>query len=432
MKRFTLISRISLSCSLVIISLTAGAKQPEGVKKEFTLEECIALATENYPAVKRYGLIEVSKGLIKNNMDKSHMPQTTLSLKGSYQSDVTSVPILVPGMAIDPMSKDQYSAVLNVEQTIWDGGVAKTGKRQADIKAAYDKKEVDVEIYTLKERIQNLYFGTLLVESYLKEISVAQKEIDRIKERVEAYIESGVANNSDLDAVLVERISLMQRERELNSERKSYISMLSSMTGVVMDESTLLITPKPATRREDFQINRPELSLFSMGQELVNHEKSIVDSRNKPKFGAFVQLGYGRPGLNMLKDEFAGFYVAGVRMVWNIGSLYTTKNEKRLLDIRFSNIETQRETFLYNLNAKTAGTSEKMQKIKELLSGDEEMVKIRSRLADSALKKLEAGSISVSDYIKELNLLDNARCTKSRRAIELLMAEYELNYILNN
>ncbi len=432
MNKFTLKSRITISCILILCSLTAAAMHPEEAKKEYTLGECIALATENYPAVKRYGLIESSKGFIISNIEKSHLPQPSLSLKGSYQSDVTSVPILVPGMAIDPMSKDQYSAVLNVEQTIWDGGVAKTGKKQADIKAAFDKKELDIELYTLKERIQNLYFGTLLVESYLKEISVAEKEMDRIKERVEAFIESGVANNSDLDAVLVEKISLKQRARELKSERKSYIAMLSSMTGVAMDESTLLITPEQTFKKADTHINRPELALFGLGQEAVNQEKAMIDSRNRPKFGAFVQLGYGRPGLNMLKDEFAGFYIAGVRVVWNIGSLYTSKNEKRLQDIRYSSIETQRETFLYNINSKSAGTTEKIQKIRELLAGDEEMVKLRSRLAESSLMKLEAGSISVSDYIKELNMLDNARCTKSRRIIELLMAEYELNYILNN
>ncbi len=432
MKRFTIKSRLVLSCFLILISVTAVANQPQRSKREFTLGECIALAIENYPAVKRYSLIEASKELTVNNINKSHLPQPSFSLKGSYQSDVTSVPVLVPGMSIDPMSKDQYSAVLNVEQTIWDGGLSSTGKKQAGIKAEYDKSELEIEIYTLKERIQNLYFGTLLVESYLKEISVAEREIDRIKVRVQAFIESGVANSSDLDAVLVEKVSLQQRARELNSDRKSYIAMLSSMTGAEMDETAVLITPLPEIRKGDYQIKRPELVLFNLGQEITNHEKEMIESRSRPKIGAFVQLGYGRPGLNMLKDEFAGFYTAGVRMVWNLGSYYTKKSEKRLQDLRYNTIETQRETFLYNINSKIAGTNEKIEKIKELLSGDEEMVKLRSRLVESSLKKLEAGSISVSDYIKELNLLDNARCTKSRRIIELLMAEYELNYILNN
>jgi len=432
MKRAIIINRITIVCISVLISSTAGAKLPEGIKKEVTLGECIALATENYPSVKRYNLIETAKEFTVSNINKSLLPQPSLTIKGSYQSDVTSVPVLAPGMSIDPMSKDQYSAILNIEQTIWDGGISAAGKKQAVIKAAYDKSELEIEIYTLKERIQNLYFGILLVESYLKELKVAEKELDRTEERVKAFIESGVANISDFDAVMVEKISLSQRIRELKSERKSYIAMLSSMTGAVMDETIVLLTPEPINENSDFLVKRPELTLFKLGQEITTQEKGVIDSRSRPKLGAFVQLGYGRPGLNMLKDEFTGFYIAGVRMVWNIGSFYTGRNEKRLQDVRFNNIETQRETFLYNINARRVGTSEKIQKIRDLLTGDDEMVKLRSRLAESALIKLEAGTISVSDYIKELNLLDNARCTKGRRTIELLMAEYELSYILNN
>ncbi len=419
-------------CPLMAFTLLATAQIQEAGKREFSLEECIALATENYPLVKRYNLIDLSKEFTINNINKSYLPQPSLSLKGSYQSDVTSVPVIVPGMAIDPMSKDQYSAILSIEQLIWDGGAAEAGKKQAVNRSVYERGEVEVEIYNLKERIQSLFFGILLTESYLNEITVAEREIERLNGVVAAFIESGIANSSDMDALLVEKVSLSQRRRELSSDRKSYITMLSAMTGVKMDESTKLLTPETSGININSLIKRPELDLFKAGQEIVEQEKDIITSRNKPKFGAFVQLGYGRPGLNMLKDEFKGFYIAGVRMVWSIGSLYTAKNEKRIQDLKFSSIDSQRESFLYNVNVKRSGSSEKIRKIEELLAGDEEMVAIRSRLVQFALVKLEAGSISVSDYLKELNLLDGARCTRGRRKIELLMSIYEMKHILNN
>ncbi len=432
MKNTIFINRIILICTLALITYPAGALQKEEDKKQFCLQECIALATENYPAIKKYNMVNLTGELAIRNINKSYLPQPSLSLKGSYQSDVTSIPVLIPGMAVDPMSKDHYLAALNIEQTIWDGGVSSDLKREIQTKALYDRSEIDVEIYSLKERVQNLYFGVLLADSFLKEIYAADKEIERVKERVEAFIESGVANNSDLDAVLVEKISISQRRRELVSDRKSYITMLSEMTGVPMDETVVLVAPQLNSFDRYAENRRPELKLFSTAQEMTIFAKKSIDSRSKPKFGAFVQLGYGRPGLNMLKDEFAGFYIAGVRMAWNIGSLYTSKNEKRMQDIKFGIIDTQRETFLYNIKLKSAGTFEKILKIKELLAGDEEMVTLRIRLAESALEKLEAGSISVTDYIKELNLLDYARCTRSRRKIELLLAINEMNYLLNN
>jgi hypothetical protein len=432
MRNTIFIGCITLICILTLIASYAVASPKDEVKKQFSLEECIALATENYPAIKRYDLVNLTGELTIRNINKSYLPMPSLLLKGSYQSDVTSLPLLAPGMKVDPMSKDQYSAALNIEQVIWDGGVTSALKREANTRADYDRSEIEVEIYSLKERVQNLYFGILLADSFLNEIVLADKEIERIKEKIEAFIESGVANSSDLDEVLVRKITVSQRRKEILSDRKSYISMLSVMTGVPIDESVVLVTPQSKSFEINAQNRRPELKLFNIGQEMTIVAKNHINIRNRPKFGAFVQLGYGRPGLNMLKDEFAGFYIAGVRMTWSIGSLYTSKNDKRLQDIRFNNIESQKETFLYNTRVRGVGSSQKILKIEELLSGDEEVVTLRSRLAESALEKLEAGSISLSDYIKELIQLDSARCIRSRRKIELLLAIYEMNYLLNN
>ncbi|PKO99468.1 MAG: transporter [Bacteroidetes bacterium HGW-Bacteroidetes-8] len=404
--------------------------QEQAVRKH-TLEECVELATQNYPLIKRYDLIEKAKEYTIRNIAKSHLPQVALSAKGSYQSDVTSIPIVFPGMAIDPMSKDQYSAIVNVEQTIWDGGISGAYKKQSEATAASQRMEVEVELYTLRERVHNIYFGILLAEGYIQELRIAERELNRAKERVESYIYAGAANRSDLSAVEVELISLKQRMRELISDKEAFFTMLSQITGVEFNQNSTLQVPLVKSA-ENKEIMRPELNLFISRQNSLERERAVIDSRSLPKLGAYLQAGYGRPGLNMLKDEFAGFYTAGIKVVWNLGSLYTKRDELRLISLRQSEIDTQRELFLYNIRLKSTGVNSKIKKLQELLEDDRKMIELRVSLKDAAEKKLEGGTISVSEYLRELNILDIARSALRRREIELIMAHTELKYTLNN
>lgn len=422
------------SAILTILSLVPSGeqnKEAEQTGKKYSLEECVALATENYPLIKRYNLIEQAKEYTIRNIAKSHLPQVGLSAKGSYQSDVTSIPVMVPGAAIDPMSKDQYSALVNVEQTIWDGGLSGAYKKQSEAAAVSQRMEIEVELYSLRERVHNIYFGTLLAEAYIQELLIAERELNRVKERVESYISAGVANKGDLTAIEVEQISLRQRMRELINDKEAFLTMLSQITGVEFNQNSTLVVPI-VNSIINKEVMRPELNLLVSRQNTLEMERAVVDSRSLPKLGAYLQAGYGRPGLNMLKDEFAGFYIAGIKLVWNFGSLYTKRDELRLISVRQSEIDTQREVFLYNIRLKSTGVNSKIMKLQELLEDDRKMIELRTSLKDAAEKRLEGGTISVSEYLRELNMLDIARSTLRRREIELIMAHIELKYTLNN
>ena len=422
------------SAMLTLLSLVPSGEQTMGAEqtnKKYSLEECVALATENYPLIKRYNLIEQTKEYTIRNIAKSHLPQGGLSVKGSYQSDVTSIPVMIPGAVIDPMSKDQYSALVNVEQTIWDGGLSGAYKKQSEANAVSQRMEIEVELYSLRERVQNIYFGILLAEGYIQELLIAERELNRAKERVESYISAGVANRSDLSAIEVEQISLRQRMRELVSDKESFLTMLSQITGVEFNQNSTLVMP-PVNFVNNKEVMRPELNLLVSRKNILETERAVIDSRSQPKLGAYLQAGYGRPGLNMLKDEFAGFYIAGIKLVWNFGSLYTKRDELRLISVKQNEIDTQREVFLYNIRLKSTGVNSKILKLQELLEDDRKTIELRSSLTDAAEKKLESGTISVSEYLRELNMLDIARSTLRRREVELIMAHTELKYTLNN
>ena len=401
----------------------------QNTQRSITIEGCQALAAENHPAIKRLSLIESIRELKVKNISSSYYPQGSINLKASYQSEVTTIPINIPGVTTDPLSKDQYAATINLEQIIWDGGVTGAAKRQVNKEAEIGKNELESELYTVREMVNELYFGILLNERYLQDINLVREDLLRILSRTEALISEGMANRSDTDAIRAELITLNQRETELLSGKESLIGMLSLLTGSGITADYEFLEPSAAI--PDVEIFRPELKIFESKSDFLQIKKEKTLSLRRPKIGAFLQAGYGKPGLNMLKDEFSPFFVTGIKLSWNIGSLYSKNNEIRILDREMMNINSHRETFLLNLSLKSASQRSAINKVEKLLESDNEVIQLRERLVKAAEVKLENGIISVTDYLRELNRLDIARGNKCRHNIELISAIYTLKHTLN-
>lgn len=395
---------------------------------QYKLEICQQKAKDNFPMVVQYKLLENSKEFKIENANRNYLPQLSLSAKATYQSEVTEIPISMAG--ITPLSKDQYNAVLQLEQTIWDGDAISSQKRGIKAQSMLDKSKLDVDLYALRERVNQLFFGIILLNEQLAQINILKNDLERSLNQVNAYKKNGMANQSDIDAVKVEQINALQKETELLANREAFVSMLSAMIGEKIAGDAVFEKPTDLTYSEENR--RPELTLFSAQADFLDSQTGMVSSKSRPKIGAFVQGGYGKPGLNMLKNEFSPFYLAGVKLVWNLGTLYTKKNELRLIDIDKKTVDSQREAFLYNSNLKSRQQIVAINKIRTLMERDDELISLRESIMKAAEVKLENGTISVSELLREINLLDIARNNRAKREVELMMAIYDLKNTTNN
>ncbi len=425
--RFMKVITFMLLFVLMLIVPVPGKSQEKS--KELTLEECTALALENYPAIKRLSLIDAVMDLKQKNLSANYLPQGAINIKASYQSDVTSIPVSIPGMTIDPLSKDQYMASVNLEQLIYDGGVTAIAKKAVRNEALIERGELENELYSIRESVNHLYFGILLNEKYLKELDLIKRDMIRVLARTEALMKEGMANKSDTDAIKAELISLNQRETDLIAAKASMSSMLSLLTDTPVVSGTIL--REPSADIPAGSSSRPELALFDLKSSYLNTRREYAKAALRPRIGAFFQAGYGRPGLNMLKDEFAPFAITGIKISWNIGSLYTYGNEIKIVDTEILKTESSKEALLLNLSINEVSQRVQIEKIKNLLKDDREVIVLRESLAGAAESKLQNGIISVSDYLIELNKLEIARAAECRHKIELLSAIYSLKHTLN-
>ena len=400
---------------------------------QLSIDDCYKKAQANYPQVKQYGLIEQSKEFNLSNANKGYLPQVSFSAKATYQSAVTKLPITLPNVTIEGLNKDQYQSVVEVNQSVWDGGVIRNQKKITEASSAVDKQKLDVDMYAINDRVNQLFFGILLLDEQIKQNLLLQDELKRNYNQISAYITNGIANQADLDAVKVNQLSTAQRKVELDATRKAYREMLSALIGEEIKEGTSLVKPSFAEEASlSSTVNRPELRLFEAQSNLFETQKSMVDAKNLPKLGVFVQGGYGNPGLNMLKNEFTPYYIAGARLTWNFGSLYTKKNDKKLLDNNLQNVAIQKETFLFNTNLKMTQQSNEIDKIKQLMRDDDEIIRLRTNIKKASEVKVEHGTLSVTDLLRDINSEDQAKQSKVLHEIQLLISIYNYKNSTNN
>lgn len=419
MKRIILLLSFSLSVSWMYAQIT--------------LEECQRKTLENYPLVRQYGLIEKTKEYNLSNASKGNLPQFALSAKATYQSDVTELPVKIPGIDIKGLPKDQYQVMLELRQNLWDGGEIRSQKELVKATSEVDREKLNVDMYALNERVNQLYFGMLLFDEQLIQNQLLQDDLGRSYDQIEAYVTNGIANQSDLDAVRVNQLDARQKRIELASSRQAYLKMLSLMVGEELREDIALLKPldDSAPRTED-AIKRPELTWFAaQGNRLKIQEESLT-VRSLPRFNLFVQGAYGNPGLNMLKNEFTPFYIAGVRMSWNFGSLYTLRNDKKMITNSLQQLRSNQDVFLFNTRLQVTQQNNAITAMRRQMQDDEEIIQLRTNIRQAAEAKVANGTLTVTEMLREITSENMARQTKALHEIQLLMNIHELKYTTNN
>jgi len=420
---------------LILCQLSANAQS-------LTIETCQVKAKENYPLVKQYGLIEQTARYNISNANKGYLPQLALSAKATYQSDVTQIPSslgeVLSKLSGKPFSfpalpKDQYQAVLEATQVIWDGGVISTQKKITNISTEVEKQKLEVDLYTLKDRVNQLFFGVLLLNEQLKQNDILKNDLLTNYNRLNAYKQNGIAYQSDLDAISVEQLNANQRESDLKSTKKSFYIMLSALTGITINDQTELTKPIiDLSILKETSNHRPELRLFEAQSNLYESQKTLLNAGNSPKIGAFIQGGYGQPGLNMFTIGFSPFYVGGIRFSWNISNLYSQKNNINKIGVSRKTVDIQKETFLFNNDIITKQQQTEIEKLRSTLGNDDEIIRLRQNIKKAAASKVENGTASISDLIREINAENQALQLKSVHEIQLLLNIYQLKNNTNN
>ena len=415
-------------CGIALVFLIASPSLFAWQTQNLTIEACQQKARNNYPLIQQRSLIDLSEQYTISNIGKAWFPQIAFNAQATWQSDVTHIPINMPG--VPTIDKDQYRATIDISQTVWDGGVVRSQRKIAEAGNEIERQKIEINLYTLRERVNQLFFGILTIDEQLKQLDILEQDLQTGLKLVSSFLKNGTATQPDVDVVQVEILNVGQKRTELITFRKAYTAMLSAMIGETVDESVQLIKPVEHVLNRQTNIQRPELTLFAKQNELFDAQIEGIKARNMPRFSVFLQGGYGKPGLNMLSNNFEFFAIGGARINWNFGNLYTSKNESGMLTNNKNMTGVQQETFLFNTNLQMTQAWHEIQKAKDLMQTDDEIIHLRHRVKTAGESKYTNGVYTVNDLVKDINAENQARQAKILHEVQYLMSVYQYKVIV--
>lgn len=401
-----------------------------------TLEQCQQAAERNFPLIQQYGLIEKTTELTVANIQKGWLPQVSASVQATLQSDVAAWPdemknmLNTMGVNVKGLKKDQYRVGIDIQQTVFDGGIIRSQKAIAREQGKVQAAQNEVNMYNVRKRVNEMYFGLLLIAEQIKLNADLQELLATNEKKLTSMVKNGTAAESDFQNVKAERLNVMQQAINLESQRQSLLKMLSAFCGIEMKQPE-----KPMAVGVGMGNNRPELKVIDAQLRLADAQEKAFDAALMPKLGVFAQGFYGYPGYNMFEDMMSHKWslngMIGARLTWNIDALYTRKNDKAKLQLQRNMVEVSRDVFLFNNNMEQIQQSENIERYRKLMSDDEEIIRLRSFVRKAAESKLTHGIIDVNDLVKEINNENQARVQQTMHEIEMLKEMYDLKYTLN-
>ncbi len=405
-----------------------------------TLEECQQAAERNYPLIQQYDLINKTTELTVSNIQKGWLPQVSASAQATYQSDVVSFPDEMQalyqqmGINMKGLTKDQYRVGIDVQQTVFDGGAIRSQKEIARAQGQVQQAQNEVNIYQVRRRVNEMYFAMLLIDEQMKLNADLQELLAGNERKLESMKKNGTAAESDWHSVKAERLNVVQQMTSLQAQRQVLARMFSTFCGIEVKEAT-----KPNCQLSIVNgqsNNRPELKAIDAQLRLADAQEKAINSALMPRLGVFAQGFYGYPGYNMFEDMMSRKWslngMIGARLTWNIGALYTRKNDKAKIQLQRDMAENSRDVFLFNNNLEQIQQNENITRYQRLMSDDEEIIRLRSSVRKAAESKLAHGIIDVNDLVKEINSENQARVQQTVHEIEMLKEIYDLKYTTNN
>ncbi len=404
-----------------------------------TLEECLDKARENYPLVAKYGLVEHTASIELSDINKSWLPRVGVYAQVTAQNKVPGLPealqnvLAQMGQESRGIGLVQYKAGVDVTQIVWDGGASRAQRAVERARTHESQAALDVEMYAVRERVMNLFFGILLLDEQIARTENTVTLLRASRQLMESMLKGGVAMQSDVDMLEAQELSMLQQVTSARNAAKGYRDMLSLYVGENLDGEEL-VRPH-AEMPADLESRRPELELFRVRNLVSDARDAAVASSIMPKIGLFAQAYYGYPGFNyfdsMINRNLSFNILAGVKVSWSIDTFYTRGNSRRRLALAAESTDADREVFLFNNRLQSTSQVDAIEGLRAVMADDNRIVELRTSVRRAAESQLANGVIDATALLAKITDENQARLTASYHEIELLQAIFQLKNTLN-
>jgi outer membrane protein TolC len=395
-------------------------------KQVLILDTLQTIARINYPQTKQFSLIRQSGIEAVRNVNTNYLPKVSLNATASYQSEVTQIS-LPPSMhvSIPETPKDNGKAGIEVTQLITDFGVSGTQRDIERLSSRSDSLKLEADLLKLRLHINSLFTDIAVAKETAKMLHYTRSDLETRRSALKTSVEAGTSLASVLQELDAEILSINQKFIENDARITSLCSSMSQLVGINIDTSVILQLPNPDTTLVNDVSYRPDFKMLDVQKEVIDQKIKLLVKSTRPRLSLFGNGYYGRPGLNMFNNDFHPYGIAGVSLSWPISSKFSNYHQKRSLSIAEDGFGVQENVMKLTLDIQLSRISHDIDKLRDLIVLDEQIVEIRQKVKNVATLQFENNAITTADYTSKLIAESVAMTNKKIHLIQLTMAYVE-------
>jgi outer membrane protein TolC len=412
-----------------VLALLACAPDPASATDAHLLQDTLRLgalqdaAVERDPRARQALMQARATELRLRNLDAERLPQLGLRGEASRQSEVTLLPVEMPGVDVPVPPKSRFEAALEAQVTLWDGGVL-AGRRdveRARLQAAH--AQLAAQLHPLRMEVTEAFFAAFLLQERMAEVGTLLDDLEARLAMVRAQVRAGAALPGDTAALRAELLGVAQQRDELAADRRAALVVLARLAGRDVGEGDVLALPELGGRTWVDVPSHPQYAVFAAERARLEREAGLVRARTRPEVSAFGQLAYGRPGLDPFREDLHEYWMGGVRVRWQPWDWGAAGRDREVLRVQRQIVDTEEAAFTDRLGREVQDELAAIPRLRDALAADDRIVALREQVERQARVQLEERAITPAAYVDARTDLQEARVTRQRHRVELARAQ---------
>ena len=388
-----------------------------------TLGEVLRASRREDPRAAQLALERVRSALRLERIGADRLPTLRVSGQAQYQSEVTSIGDEAPAapFPFPTPSRDTYDARLDLRQPILDLTIA--SRRAAELGGhAEAEAQIEATLYALRAEAIEAFFAAALAASRAEAIEATLRELEASRLVAAARVREGTALRSEEATIRAELLRRRQDADEARAERAAALSIVTALTGIETDSGSVIHVTDASHAPLPDSVSRPELTLYARRQDRLQLQERALASSDLPRLTAFGRAGYGRPGLDLLGDEFGGWWLGGVQLEWSPRLWGSEGRERELLRIEREIVATEAAAFRASVRRAAARDAAAIARLTDALTLDEEIVGLRESVERETRLRFEEGVVTSAELVDRSSDVLAARIARATHRLELARA----------
>lgn len=419
MRKFLLIN-----CAFLVMTMVAA--------QEVSLEKCVQEAKANSHLLRNESIYQSYYSLGDQINKLSNYPHLSLNGKAVYQSDVVEIDFDIPiaGVSFPQMPHAQYQTNININQRLYDWGLTRLlndrNALEIDMKAA----DMTITGNLIEKSVNGIYLAILLSKKQLLIQDLVLVNIQASLTEVSKAVDNGVLLPSDLHKLQNLKLEAEQGRIEIDARLESLIGQMSLLTNMNLSKKNSFSVP--GLPNSVWSLKRPENMKFAYQKEMLDIQSRKIEKSRMPQMFAFAQMGYGRPGLNFLSDQWDTYFIGGISVDWEIWDYGRAKKLKNQIRLQQEIIDNNEMDFNLQLQTRILDLNNSISAVNKLIVKDVELVENSAKVTESSKMRLAQGVVTSSEFIQDLNKEKLYRYNLELHKIQLVKAQLNMKSLTGN